>query len=146
MPDGKTIQHEVLESVLGSVLSIEDCKKLPTPRLLSYYKKHRHMRRIGLCSCCGELLTKKDNEDYKIANDYFDVIKNILDSREHVHRDTKIKNVLMGVICLSVVGLSGCVSRGYMTDGPHDGYDKVKSGEKYHHHKCSSYYRYKRVH
>lgn len=41
-----------------NLLSIEECKKLPTPRLLAYYKKHRHLRHFGCCECCRNFIRR----------------------------------------------------------------------------------------
>lgn len=72
-------------------LSLIALEKLSTPRLLAYYKKHRHLR------------TKFNDEDYPCydendihyngefgtsvehqINQYFDEIKKLLDSRENI--------------------------------------------------------------
>ena len=67
-----------------NLLSIEDCKKLNTKRLLSYYKRYRYLRHIMQCDCCGELLYEGDREKNEMVNKYLDSIKSVLNRRENV--------------------------------------------------------------
>lgn len=74
-----------ISNIIPGSLSIEQCKKLPTPRLLKYYRKYRGYRHIGKCSCCrGAIPYGSDVKANDIANEYLDGVKAILDSREHV--------------------------------------------------------------
>ena len=77
---------KTINDIMDNPLTLEQCEKLPTPRLLAYYKKHRWLGGVGQCDCCGELLTKEDQEINDVANAYRDAIKVILDRREHVER------------------------------------------------------------
>ena len=70
---------------------IQDLNRLPTPRLLAYFKKHRTIQHIGMCGCgCGESKTYLYdlNEDekclYHDAVKYVEQIKELLSGREHV--------------------------------------------------------------
>jgi len=67
-------------------LTEEQMEKLNTKRLLTYYKKKRHLRRVGVCDCCGEILTKEDKEINDWANAHLDKVKEILDTKEHVEK------------------------------------------------------------
>lgn len=67
-----------------NALTWEQLEKLPTPRLLAYYKKYRGWRWFGVCGCCGEILDTDDVHHNFVANEYLDGIKSILDKREHV--------------------------------------------------------------
>ena len=75
-----------IKDIIANALSLEECEKLPTPRLLTYYKKYRWLGRIGQCGCCGECLTQEDEDANQVANKYRAAIKTILDKREHVER------------------------------------------------------------
>jgi len=64
---------------------------LSTPRLLTYFKKHRKLRYVGMCDCgCGEPMSSivdldLDSKKYfDNCIEYVDAIKSILDKREHV--------------------------------------------------------------
>lgn len=59
-------------------------ERLPTKRLLTYYKKHRGYRHTGKCDCCGECNTKKERIGNYLCNRYLNMIKSILNTREHV--------------------------------------------------------------
>ncbi len=63
-----------------NLLSLEQCEKLPTHRLLAYYKSRRYLRDVG-----GEYYGDWDEPLNKEANEYMDAIKKILDSREHIN-------------------------------------------------------------
>lgn len=79
-----TVTPYTITDIKYNALSMEQLKKLPTPRLLSYYKKYRYLGWFYQCGCCGEMLTKKDALLNGIANEYLDAIKVLLDTREHV--------------------------------------------------------------
>lgn len=63
---------------------IDSLAKLNTKRLLAYYKKHRGFRHYGKCSCCSEIINAADKPLNEELNQYFDNIKIMLDSREHI--------------------------------------------------------------
>ena len=78
----------VVRDKYPSALSWSECKELPTPRLLAYYKKRRSLRRIG-----EEFLgddwhddeqTDLEKAKNKLANNYMDGIKTMLNDRGHV--------------------------------------------------------------
>lgn len=72
-------------------LTIEEANRLSTKRLLTYYKKYGHnWSSKFVCDCCGEFLWEiyveheQDKEEYSKLEKYWNDIKNILDTREHV--------------------------------------------------------------
>jgi len=69
-----------------NLLTIEAADKLPTHRLLAYFKKYRTIRYIGICSCCGERYphNEEQKEYYSDCESYVDQLKSLLDAREHV--------------------------------------------------------------
>ena len=69
-----------------SLLTIEACAKLPTPRLLAYYKKKRLLRQPseGWCECCSDY---HNEADWEAGNEYMNGVKTLLDGREHVGRE-----------------------------------------------------------
>ena len=71
-----------------NALSLEECEKLSTPRLLAYYKKYRHLVYWNVRWCCEyhceDMSTDEDKAKTEVAKKYMDAIKAILDSREHV--------------------------------------------------------------
>jgi len=79
-----TVNPYTIKNVKYNALSLDELGKLPTHRLLAYYKKHRSLRLRGQCECCGECLTSRDGTLNMLANEYMDHIKEILDTREHV--------------------------------------------------------------
>ncbi len=81
-----TVNPYTITDIKYNALSMEQLKKLPTPRLLAYYKRYRHLGWSYSCWCCDELLTKKDRLLNSIANEYLDAIKALLDTREHVSK------------------------------------------------------------
>lgn len=80
-------------------LTSEQLEKLPTPRLLNYYKSKRGLRYLFMCDCWGEkqFSSLEDEEYSKLAIEYVDNIKAILDTREHLERKwRRIVYVLLG--------------------------------------------------
>jgi len=75
---------KTINDIVKNPLTLEQCEGLPTQRLLAYYKKHRWLGGVGQCECCGELLTKEDEEVNRVGNKYHDAVKAILDKRENV--------------------------------------------------------------
>ena len=73
-----------IQDIFPTALTLESCEKLQTPRLLTYYKKYRKIKHYGVCGCCFEILDERDVEPNRIANEYMDAIKSILDKRENV--------------------------------------------------------------
>ena len=91
---------------MKKMLSADELKKLPTKRLLSFYKKVRSYYKGYIaghyCECCGtptyDLYAKLEtNEEYKKnkiqwekeihdAENYLTLIKSILNTREHIKR------------------------------------------------------------
>lgn len=70
---------------MTTLITIEEFKKLPTPRKLAYYKKHRGMRHGGICTCCNERHgTEAEIRKYEEDEKYIDELKKILDQCEHV--------------------------------------------------------------
>jgi len=74
-------------------LKVKEAIKLPTPRLLNYYKKYNHKWKNNfICDCCGmfywEISKGDDNlkEEYKNIEDYFIKLKEELNKREHVKK------------------------------------------------------------
>ena len=64
-------------------LSVDKIKSLSTPRLLTYFKKHRKMDYGNVCFCgCGE--KNKDTEYDLFVERYIDSIRNELNTREHI--------------------------------------------------------------
>lgn len=62
--------------------SIEECKKLPTPRLLTLYKKHTKLRHYGVVTG-GNLIQRDCVELNTQFNQYLDQVKAILNTREN---------------------------------------------------------------
>lgn len=90
--------RKYIEEKINKIKDLSYLDKLPTPRLLSYYKARRRDK-IGLiagntCDCCGEAywdLYKKT--DYTDELNYLDKIdkhlsevKQLLGKREHIRR------------------------------------------------------------
>ena len=73
-----------IQDIFEKALTLEQCEKLPTPRLLAYYKKHRWLENYGRCDCCGEFLDEDDAKQNKVTQTYHSAIQNILNTREHV--------------------------------------------------------------
>ena len=73
-----------INTLIPSALTIEQCEKLPTKRLLTYYKKHRSQLFQSMydnCVCDG------NNNVCEVCTNikpYFEKIKAILNTREHV--------------------------------------------------------------
>lgn len=81
------------------IKDIKEVDKLPTKRLLSYYKARRKDRIsfVGAhtCECCGETdwdlspnneYSKELLKDYKIIEQHLKEVKELLSKREHVKR------------------------------------------------------------
>ena len=69
--------------IFSEALTLEALDKLPTPRLLAYYKKHRWLDHAGM----GEFGEFDEDDDYKkngIGLSYRNQIKKILDTRRNV--------------------------------------------------------------
>lgn len=88
MKFGKKFEHYLK---INNSISVEDAEKLPTPRLLVYFKKHRGIQHMGKCDCgCGESFTEiydldeATSEYYMDCEKYIDALKAILDKREHI--------------------------------------------------------------
>ena len=64
-----------------NALTLEQCEKLPTHRLLAYYKKHKQSPIWLECD-----YTDKGRETEVVLTDYFGSIKAILDKREHIEK------------------------------------------------------------
>ena len=75
-----------IKDIKPNALTLEEIERLPTPRILAYRKKYRWLSSIGRCGCCGEILYKSDVERNRVAVEYMDAIKAILDTREHVDK------------------------------------------------------------
>lgn len=82
------ISNNFIES--NGLKSIEFLKKLPTPRLLAYYKKHKGLLHssTGMCDCgCGEYLsdiydlTPEEKQYYNERKKYIKDIKTIINTR-----------------------------------------------------------------
>ena len=67
---------------------IDKLEKLPTKRLLAYFKKHRKSEYHFVCGCCGEHLyyTEQNKIDDKMLSEYFKEVRELLNSREHVKK------------------------------------------------------------
>ncbi len=78
---------KTIQDFTKGLLSLEQCNKLTTPRLLAYFKSKRYLMRIRRCHCCGELLTKEDQKVNNLACEYLQHIKELLDSREHINKN-----------------------------------------------------------
>ncbi len=80
---GKLFQYKLDHE---NLLTIESADKLPTHRLLTYFKKYRTMRYAGICGCCGERYPRDEDQKqyYDDCGIYIDQLKKILDNREHV--------------------------------------------------------------
>lgn len=76
---------------------IEFYKKLPTKRLLAFYKKHRTTLYSGryVCDCCWQNLwdlypkdpiSIKLKEEYEFLKTFLAEIKLELDNREHINK------------------------------------------------------------
>lgn len=63
---------------------LSDLKKLPTKRLLTYYRKYRSGRNFGKCGCCGEFRNTDNKNMNKVLNIYLNGVKSLLDNREHI--------------------------------------------------------------
>ena len=77
---------EVSKITGKNMLSLLECEKLPTPRLLKYYKTYRGWRNVGMCDCgcdCGYIYPEYA-EAHGVMNEYLDAMRLILNSREHV--------------------------------------------------------------
>lgn len=66
--------------------SLETIDRLPTKRLLTYFKKHKKKKYWFVCGCCGERLfyNEQDKKDDYLLQKYFKIVKEMLDEREHV--------------------------------------------------------------
>lgn len=91
---------------MNKMLSADELEKLPTKRLLSFYKKVRPYFRGYIaghyCECCGtptcdlysKLKTSEENYKNRLqwkkeiddAEIYLNLIKSILNTREHIKR------------------------------------------------------------
>jgi len=73
-------------------LTFEQVEALTTPRLLAYYKKYGHSWVSKYyCGCCGDFLcehsyNKEDSLAYTTEFTYWSKVKEILSTREHVHK------------------------------------------------------------
>lgn len=74
-------------------IAIEKAEKLPTKRLLAYYKKYGHSWSAKyFCDCCGTPywdftgFQYVPKETYDEDRKYWDSIKEILNNREHVEK------------------------------------------------------------
>lgn len=66
------------------LITLEEAKKLSTPRLVNYYKKRAHNWKAGYeCPDCGKV-PAIIIEEYKEKVAYWLDVKNELNSREHV--------------------------------------------------------------
>jgi len=71
-------------------LTIEQAEKLTTKRLLKYYKKYsRSWSAKYFCDCCGTPMwdlypSDGSKERFDEENSYWNSIKGILNTREHV--------------------------------------------------------------
>lgn len=79
------IEQTYKEKIYKNALTFEQCEKLTAKRLLAYYRKHRKLRHIGVCDCCGEIIGQDNVALNDIANQYLDGVKGILDTKEHVN-------------------------------------------------------------
>jgi hypothetical protein len=104
--EGKSMKHpkKTLEEYYG-LKPLEELKKLPTPRLLAYFKVERQ-KNYGagfICGCCGEYVWNIHNgceymealyKDWEVR---LEAIKNELNTREHVPvRAVKPKKIFTG--------------------------------------------------
>lgn len=67
---------------------IDKLEKLPTKRLLAYFKKYRKKEFHFVCGCCGECIhyTKQNKIDDQMLSEYFKEVRDLLNSREHVEK------------------------------------------------------------
>jgi hypothetical protein len=83
-----TINPIVITDIKYNALSLEQLKKLSTPRILAYYKKYRHLRHWNVQWCCEfhceDMSDARDRARTAVGIEYVDSIKALLDEREHV--------------------------------------------------------------
>ena len=77
-----------MASYNGTQLTQKQITTMPTPRLLTYYKKYTWIRGMYICSCC-QTFAHDDSEGTQAAknkenNRYMDSIRDELNKREHV--------------------------------------------------------------
>lgn len=84
-------RYEYVGGIRFKFLKLEEAIKLPTPRLLNYYKKYNHKWKSNfICACCHEFYwnIEKGNSntelEYNALIDYFNKLKEELNKREHV--------------------------------------------------------------
>lgn len=78
------MDFKLLQINKPNILTIEQFSKLPTKRMLTYYKKARSMDGWGVCQCCGESLSDTDSKLRSSVLEYRKQMKKLLDSRENV--------------------------------------------------------------
>jgi len=85
-------RYEYVGDKRFSYLKLEEAIKLPTPRLLNYYKKKNHTwSRNFICSCCHEFYWNIGRDaslevEYNAIKEYFQKLKEELNKREHVSK------------------------------------------------------------
>lgn len=71
---------------MENLLSKKELEKLPTPRLLKYFRIKRGLRYLFMCDCWGEkqFSCEEDERKSEEAIKYVAMVKSILDKREHL--------------------------------------------------------------
>lgn len=77
-------RNVTIKDIFYNALTLDQCKKLTTPRLLAYYKKHRWLQNAYVCQCCGDYHNEETRIKGLTASQYYGEVKNLLDKREHV--------------------------------------------------------------
>lgn len=83
-----TVDPYTITDIKRNALTMEQLGKLPTPRILAYYKKYRHLRYWNVRWCCEfhceDISNARDEMLTAIGTEYIDAIKALLDTRGHV--------------------------------------------------------------
>ena len=73
-----------MRTLSATLLTDKDIKRLPTKRLLTYFKKYRWLRWCAVCDVC-RVVHEDDRERHEANCKYIGKIKEELDTREHVN-------------------------------------------------------------
>lgn len=71
-----------------NLLTMVQFEKLPTPRKLAYFKKHRKLEHFGKCPCCSERYPIDDIQAdfFDTCDKYVSQMRLVLGNCEHVER------------------------------------------------------------
>lgn len=80
------MEKDSVHNHFGGLLTLEQIEKLPTHRIVAYFKKKRGLEHSGKVKIAGKIMakSKEDAIANQAAVDYFNGIRKILKGREHV--------------------------------------------------------------